>query len=859
MALEDIKKELEQKFNEPLEEFYKRRIIFWQDEAKEFINEIEDLTLSNAKVLILNETNQFVSKKLLSHDDLESNYLVYNPLTSDMENDWFLDIKLYSEEYRSDITSRYMQELNIENTPALRHVVKGYSTFLNAVSRRRALAKVECDIDKPSKFHLAVIAAICGLKTIDHQEIIRSVLMDGEDISNHAKLEMLKYGASDAFWALVDKKTGYIDEKRNIDDLNLHIVLSAVSKTCDKNLLDGLDDYYNPMQNEFCYDLVTEWAHSKDKESFYDIARFVEEKLQLLNRFRKSDVDALMGIECLPCIEEVILEKLMKDVLNHLIDADKLIHVIENRRTTVWYEKYACYYDGLMQVANIFKFYNEHMNSFHDVKAEELWKKYTQDYYKMDTYYRLFHVAYALVLQDANPLLDDLFKQVVEEVEKEYKNWFLDKLASNWTNVIEKDLDTVGYVEGIEKQKDFYLNYVNNAEGKIYVIISDALRYEVAASLADELRLDRSKVELNSMQSVFPSITKFGMSALLPHKKISIDNKNGMIKVLVDNKTSEMSDRDSLLKAYNPASVALKYKDFIVMKRDEKRNAVKGKDVVYIYHDTIDSASHNDDTGVFKACDEAIDEIKNLINIITSTLNGINIIVTADHGFLYTYDSLNEEDKVERSSFVKDIIEQGRRYALCKNDAKPDYLMHVHSIYGNENVEGFTPRENIRIKGAGGQNFVHGGVSLQEMVVPVIQYRYLRAGYKSYVSNKDMYDTKSVTLSLLSSSHKITNKIFTLSFYQKEAVRNNFVPCVYEIFMTDESGQTVSDKHKIIADRTSEKNKDREYKCLFNLKPIKFSHKELYYLVIQDEKGLQVPVKEEFTIDIAMAFDDFDF
>ena len=145
------------------------------------------------------------------------------------------------------------------------------------------------------------------------------------------------------------------------------------------------------------------------------------------------------------------------------------------------------------------------------------------------------------------------------------------------------------------------------------------------------------------------------------------------------------------------------------------------------------------------------------------------------------------------------------------------------------------------------------------MVVPVIQYRYLRAGYKSYVSNKDMYDTKSVTLSLLSSSHKITNKIFTLSFYQKEAVRNNFVPCVYEIFMTDESGQTVSDKHKIIADRTSEENKDREYKCLFNLKPIKFSHKELYYLVIQDEKGLQVPVKEEFTIDIAMAFDDFDF
>ena len=43
MALEDIKKELEQRFEQPLPEFYKRRIIFWNDEAKEFINEISTL------------------------------------------------------------------------------------------------------------------------------------------------------------------------------------------------------------------------------------------------------------------------------------------------------------------------------------------------------------------------------------------------------------------------------------------------------------------------------------------------------------------------------------------------------------------------------------------------------------------------------------------------------------------------------------------------------------------------------------------------------------------------------------------------------------------------------------------------
>lgn len=34
MAIEDIKNELEQRFAEPLDEFYKRRIIFWNDEDR---------------------------------------------------------------------------------------------------------------------------------------------------------------------------------------------------------------------------------------------------------------------------------------------------------------------------------------------------------------------------------------------------------------------------------------------------------------------------------------------------------------------------------------------------------------------------------------------------------------------------------------------------------------------------------------------------------------------------------------------------------------------------------------------------------------------------------------------------------
>ena len=386
------------------------------------------------------------------------------------------------------------------------------------------------------------------------------------------------------------------------------------------------------------------------------------------------------------------------------------------------------------------------------------------------------------------------------------------------------------------------------------------MRYDVAYSLAKQLEIEtKADVEISAQQGIYPTITKYGMAALLPHKILEAVENNGTTKVLVDGHSSEMSDRDGILKSYSENSLALKYKDVMSMKRDDRRAAVKGKDIVYIYHDTIDASSHNDENSVFDACDKAISEIKNLVNVICNELQGLNVIITSDHGFLYTYQEFAELDMMERSSFKKDIIEQGRRYVITNDSAKPDFLMSVKGIYNDANMLGFTPRENIRVKGAGGRNFVHGGISLQEMCVPVIKYKYLRSGYKAYRINKDRYDTKPVTVALLSSNRKISNMIFNLSFYQKEPVKDNYVACTYYAYITDSEGHEVSDRQKIIADKKSTIAKDREFKCTFNLKSQKFSNTETYYLVIADEEGIQVPIKEEMQIDIAMAIDEFDF
>ena len=92
----------------------------------------------------------------------------------------------------------------------------------------------------------------------------------------------------------------------------------------------------------------------------------------------------------------------------------------------------------------------------------------------------------------------------------------------------------------------------------------------------------------------------------------------------------------------------------------------------------------------------------------------------------------------------------------------------------------------------GGMNFVHGGISLQEMVVPVIEYHYLRNDSMEYKRNKQKYDTKPVMVNLLSANRKISNMIFSLNFYQKDAVGANREAAVYQVYFTDEmAGRSV--------------------------------------------------------------------
>ena len=867
MALPDIEKisqELNKRFAAPLPEFYKRRIIFWYDEDREFEDKVEDLTLDNARVLVLTGCNNFEAKKLLAVDDTISNYLVYCSLRYEKpEDNWLINIELYSEEFRADLNSIWMDEMGLPNNATVRRIVKGYREFFNDIDLRKSVAAMAKKIATASQLHMAVMASICGIRDAQPCSIIRAVLTQSLDMDgNTIYQDLVKYGAQNPFWAMIAQATGYSEgDDADFGRLATHILLTAATRTMRPEYLAGLDSFISSPHQSYCYDMVSEWLQT-DPDGLYHIARFVEDEARLSVRFMKLNVEDLVDAECFPCVNECILKILMKEISDYIINVDTISSVVEKRRTLVWYDLVSCYYEGLLQVANMQAFFQEHASGFHLAQARQIWSAYTTDYYKMDTYYRQFHLCFDNSLTVSNEVLDDLFKHVVEKVEGLYNGWFLTQLGSNWSDVCADELAQYGRILEVNQQESFYCSKVASSENRVYVIVSDALRYEVAASLAEQLRREtQSKVTLESVQGIFPTITEFGMAALLPHKELNVVPKaTGGVSVLADGASTEMPNRDKVLKSAHGTSVELQYKNIIKMKRADRQALVKGMDVVYIYHDKIDEAGHTAEHQVFSACDDAIVEIKNIVRIICNEFGGTRIFITSDHGFLYTYSPLTEDNKVDKSSFNQHNVEYGRRYAIMQKGAKPEYLMPVKFVDEQSGYDAFAPRENVRIKmSGGGLNFVHGGISLQEMVVPVIEYQFLRNANKTYQRNREKYDTKPVTISLLSATRKISNMIFSLNFYQKDAVGDNRSACNYQLYFTDASGKQISDTARIIADKTSDNGQDRTFRCRFNLRSMKFNKQDSYYLVIADESGLQAPQREEFQIDIVFAVDEFDF
>ena len=142
-----------------------RRLVFWYDEKQEFLSEIEELQLENAKLLVLREDELFKTKILLERQEKEINYLIYAPFKrSENRENHLADTIMYSKVFLTDWISIMAQNLKIDDE--LKGVMEEHRKFFEAKDRREKFEKLVND-SKPSKkedMEIILMRAITGSK-----------------------------------------------------------------------------------------------------------------------------------------------------------------------------------------------------------------------------------------------------------------------------------------------------------------------------------------------------------------------------------------------------------------------------------------------------------------------------------------------------------------------------------------------------------------------------------------------------------------------------------------------------------------------------------------------------------------------
>ena len=340
------------------------------------------------------------------------------------------------------------------------------------------------------------------------------------------------------------------------------------------------------------------------------------------------------------------------------------------------------------------------------------------------------------------------------------------------------------------------------------------------------------------MLTDLPSRTFLGMANLLPCKK-ERDIDLVSAKVLIDGIDSQGTEnREKILKASCEESSAISFDNFYKMNRAKQEEFIKGKKVIYIYHDSIDAIGDKGKTenNTFNACKDAVENIVSLSKLLSS-LGVVNIYITSDHGFLYEKKEVEEYNKLElKNTKYKSI---GKRYAIYEKEVeeKGCVTLKLDSLYG------VFPEKNQRIKASGsGLQFVHGGASPQEMIIPLINY-------KSGANSKKI---SKVQVRIRESVAKITSNLTKFSIYQIEAVsiKDKFIERDVSVALYD-GDVRVSDEKKLKLN-SIEENTIHDFRLTLS-----GEHKKVTLKVIDIESG-DILDSKEYDVSIGIA-SDFDF
>ncbi|MDR0854602.1 MAG: BREX-1 system phosphatase PglZ type A [Clostridiales Family XIII bacterium] len=816
-----------------------RSLIFWYDDEGQFAEDIDALSIPSVKIHLLEERNQFYTKYLLERRDAKSNYLIYAPFPKpDVRDNHLEDTLLYSKRFYADKVSLLAAEKGISEK--LKPVLQKYSKFFESKERNQRFDNLEIENDTPENIEVALMSVLTRSTTATFDEVARAVLGADLDDENKYLLEFEKYGLTEAFWRHCDDQFGYADTKSSISSFAAMLLLTCASKQLGDDTPEAWKDLVSAKYGNVIA-LISNLMNSVLYREMYDaLASRVSSQYQVPATLSELPTEALLGCYIFGSVDEILIgwinDHLLAEDTNAELAGHDISEICAIRSKLHFGETFSAEYDLLASAIEVISATGYQYSD----EIVEIANQYTETYFRIDRNYRSFYLALDR-LADA-----DDYEELRLLVERIYSNEYLEKIIPAWNRAISVD----GADRKIGRTEDFFFNHIATTKEKTAVIISDALRYEVGRQLFEKLAdYPNCAAMIHAEVGMLPSFTPTGVAALLPHDRIDLQDDGS---VLLDGAQADtLEKREQTLQKKMPQSRCVRFDD-ITSSKNEQRELFNGMDVVYIFHNQIDARGDNAATEneVFTACAEAVDEIFSMIKRLASNVSISKFIITADHGFLYKRDKLPESDKIDTKRFHPIIMK--RRFILSESGANVEGVMEFSSrqssSIGQDRFLSVPLSSHIFKVSGGGQNYVHGGSSPQEMLLPVIEVRV----------EKGKVETIPVKIALVSVVNKITNLVISFDFMQSDAVGDSIVPAEYKISFLDGSGTSISNEYTYVADSKAKNPQDRMFSLRFTFKNRKYAAGERCELVIKETKSGMAILRHEVIMDLAFS-DDFGF
>ena len=765
--------------------FDKYRYVFWYDDGGKMQDIADALQSDDIRVLHL-EGNPFTLKyhMLMDSQQPTKGYVIYSKEEQPADADnWLLDFQTEGTVFSADMASMYAAECGIpEELKA--EVVEGHLNFFKTKDNRNKFKeRLQKGMTAPAMID-QMLGIVCRVEP-QYDSLtyaLATELLQGNTTIN-ANLEA--FGLSEAYWDKVSKAFGY-QGAHSIKDLLIVIFRNDMDRHHDGNELtnEAIIFMRDWRDNRMLSPTYKEWAERLESE--LDIERILED----------LPLKELIGIDTFPCVDKIIAHRLKQDVFNDSISVEDMESIMEEREQKLFFDKAAYTLRALLEARRLFADIALKMNGLVISSPEDGFEKYYKSLYTIDLDYRHYF------REANNAVYPYVLKDITLRVEREYTNKYLSELARRWQPIVD-GMETWS-IDNIISQRRFFYYYVRpfvEKGKKLFVIISDALRYETMVEIADRIsKVPRMKVDMkHPLLSTVPSYTQLGMAALLPHQTLSFERKED--NVFADGHTTKGSqEREFVLRTAVPKSKVMKAGEFLQIAAP--KTFFKDYDLIYIYSNEIDNTGDKKETekNVFKATDEEIAKIGKIIDKVRNG-NGSNILITADHGYIYQNEELSPE---QFSSFkpIGDYFLDNRRFVIGSNLVKSNDI----NTWNSEDV-GLKPGWQIQTakginrkpKQGSGKRFVHGGTMLQEITVPVLHVNIMK---KQGISE--------VSVDILNRMSRITTGNQVIRFYQNEPVTDKVKGVTLRMGFYDEKGTLLSDDVVMTFNSSSGNSTDRE-------------------------------------------------